>query len=145
MVWRNEKKHFSFVKKYWFYTKTYTSKIKLIFYLIGFMLLGISLLDIRGKQNKILTSLPSQKTLVLIDCSLSMKVKDVYPDRLGKGILFARKIIKKLKHHRIALMVFSDKSDILVPFTDDLHIINSRLDLIEKLKFYFQSYLNLYF
>tara|TARA_B100000029_G_scaffold232910_1_gene230271 strand:- start:1605 stop:3191 length:1587 start_codon:yes stop_codon:yes gene_type:complete len=133
LVWRNEKKHFSFVKKHWFYTKTYASKIRLLFYLIGFMLLGISLLDIRGKQNKILTSSPSQKTLVLIDCSLSMKVKDVYPDRLGKGVLFARKIIKKLKDHRIALMAFSDKSDVLVPFTDDLHIINSRLDLIEKL------------
>ena len=133
IVWRNEKKHFSFVNKHWFYTKTYASKIKVLFYLIGFMLLGISLLDIRGKQNKILTSLPSQKTLILIDCSLSMKVKDVYPDRLGKGVLFARKIIQKLKHHRVALMVFSDKSDVLVPFTDDLHIINSRLDLIEKL------------
>jgi Ca-activated chloride channel family protein len=130
IVFSNEIKATKFVKKHWFYKRSLKSKLSSVFYILGFLFLLVSLLDIKGNEKKTLTYLPEQKVIVLIDCSLSMRSTDVFPSRFERSINFIRQFMRKGIGSKFSLMAFSDRSEVLIPFTDDLSIIESRLDLL---------------
>jgi len=132
-VFKESKKFFSWVKTFWFFERSSKNKISTYLYLGSFLLLGLSLLDLRGAETKIKASIPDQKTIVIIDSSASMLVEDVRPNRYRKAILMARHFVKKAVGHQVAVVLFSDTQKRLVPFTDDLDLLDSRLAALETL------------
>lgn len=110
--------------------------LKKVFFILGLFFLGLSLLDPRGPQEKIESSVPDQKTIIIIDSSASMLAEDVRPNRFKKSILMARHFIKKAFGHKIAVVLFSDIQKKLVPFTDDLDLLDARVAGLEDLRIY---------
>lgn len=124
---------FKWIKSYWFFERTWFSKISSFFYLLSLFLFMISLLDLRGPEKKVRASLPDQQTIIMIDTSTSMLSEDVRPSRFSKSIQLARHFVKSAVGHQISIVLFSDIQKRLLPFTDDIDLIDSRLAALEKM------------
>lgn len=124
-------KFFSWVESYWFLKRSFTNRFSNIMYYISIMLLLLSLLDLRGPEKKIKGNLPDQKTILILDTSLSMLSEDVRPNRFGKAIQLARHFVKNSAGHQLSVVVFSDTQKRLIPFTDDIDLVDSRLAALE--------------
>jgi len=129
---RMNSKFFKWVKAYWFYDRTWMSRFSSFFYLLSLFLLMISLLDLRGPEKKIRASLPDQRTIIMLDTSSSMLAEDVRPSRFVKSIQLARHFVKNAAGHQISIVLFSDIQKRLIPFTDDIDLLDSRLAALEK-------------
>jgi Ca-activated chloride channel family protein len=126
----------NFINKTFFKRPTKTLLLRRLFFITGVGLLLISLLDPRGPEERIESSIPDQKTIIIIDSSASMLAEDVRPNRFKKSILMARHFIKKAFGHKIAVVLFSDTQKRLVPFTDDLDLLDARVAGLEDLDIY---------
>ncbi len=123
---------FKWVKSYWFFERTWTSRVATFFYTLSIFLFMLSLLDLRGPEKKIRASLPDQRTIIMIDTSASMLAEDVRPSRFVKSLQLARHFVKNAAGHQISIVLFSDIQKRLIPFTDDIDLIDSRLAALEK-------------
>lgn len=126
------KKYFNWIKEYWFFERTWGSRISSALYLLSFFIILLSLLDLRGPEEKILSNLPDQRTIIVLDSSMSMLAEDVRPSRYIKAIQMARHFVKSAAGHQVSIVLFSDTQKRLIPFTDDLDLIDSRLAALEK-------------
>lgn len=131
-VIKYEKTYFKWVRTYWNYARTKRSLIASFFYLIGMSLFLISLLDLRGPEENIKTSIPDQKTIIILDSSASMLAEDIKPNRFSKAIQLARHFVKNSPGHQIAIVLFSDVQKRLMPFTDDIDLLDSRLAALDQ-------------
>ncbi len=61
-----EKKFFQWVYVHWFFKRSFTNKISSVFYFIGFFVLSLALLDLRGPEKNITGKVSDQKTMILI-------------------------------------------------------------------------------
>jgi Ca-activated chloride channel family protein len=129
-LYRFEATFFKKVKLYWFYEKSSPRKISTILFLVSLVVFAISLGDLRGREEMIESSVPLQKTVVLIDSSASMLVEDVRPNRIKKAGLIARHFVRNSFGHQVSLSVFSDIQKKIVPFTDDIDILEARLQTL---------------
>ncbi|MGE3609382.1 MAG: VWA domain-containing protein [Bacteriovoracaceae bacterium] len=129
-----EKRFFRLVKTYWFYKRSIFSYLSTFFFLSGFSLLLLALLDARGPEERIKTPIPKDRTIILIDTSASMLAEDVGPSRLQKAALIAKHFARKAAGHQIAIVAFAEIQKKIVPFTNDLDLIDSRLESIKFLK-----------
>src|SRR5690606_26849719 len=93
-----------------------------------------SLLDFRGPEEKIKTAAPSERTIILVDTSASMLAEDVKPSRLQKATLIAKHFARKAGGHQLSVVAFAEIQKKIVPFTNDLDLIDSRLDSLKNLK-----------
>lgn len=134
VVFLMEKKFFRFIKTYWFYNRSWQSYLASLLFILGMSGLLISLLDIRGPEEKIKTEVPEDRTIILMDTSASMLAEDVKPSRLQKAALIAKHFARKAAGHQISVVAFAEVSKKIVPFTNDLDLIDSRLDSIENLR-----------
>jgi Ca-activated chloride channel family protein len=123
---------FKWVKSYWFFDRTWASRISTFLYTISLFLMMTALLDLRGPEKKIKASIPDQRTILLIDSSTSMLAEDVRPNRFVKSLQLARHFVKNSAGHQISIVLFSDIQKRLIPFTDDIDLIDSRLAALEK-------------
>ena len=89
--------------------------------------------DLRGDAKSIRTEIPLQRTAILIDVSLSMFAEDVRPNRMNKAIQVAKHFVRKAVGHSISLMIFSDTHKQLVPFTEDIDLLDARLNALRNL------------
>ncbi len=137
ILWAKSRSHkHSFIHNTWFKNPTKINTLRFILKVVGFSLLLIALLDFRGPEEKIESNIPDQKTIIIIDSSASMLAEDVRPNRYQKSILMARHFIKKAFGHRVAVVLFSDTQKRLVPFTDDLDLLDARVAGLNVLKNY---------
>ncbi len=127
IAWREEKKYFKWVKTFWFYNRSLTSKLSSLLFFIGLFLLILSTLDLRGPEETISGDIPDQKTLILIDSSASMLAEDVRPNRYEKALILARHFVKKAVGHQISVAIFSDTTIPASPFTDDISFLDAKL------------------
>lgn len=128
-----EKSSQNWITTYWFYKKSWTSKLSFFLFLMSISLFLFSLLDFRGPEKKIKAIVPEQKTIIMIDTSASMLVEDVRPNRYQKALLVARHFVRKAAGHQVALVLFSDNQKRILPFTDDLDLVDSRIASMESL------------
>ena len=128
-VWKNknERSFINWVKDHWFYLPSLENKLGRFLYYLGLGLLLFSLTDLRGPEEKVETTIPDQRTIIIIDSSASMLVEDIRPNRYEKSLLLARHFIKNAFGHQIAVVLFSDTQKRIVPFTDDLDLLDSRV------------------
>ncbi len=124
---KNDKKFYQWVEDHWFLKRSWSNKVSRVLFFIFIVLLMLSTLDLRGPEEKIETSIPDQKTVILIDKSASMLVEDVRPNRFKKAVMMARHFVKKAAGHQISIIVFSDTHKRVVPFTDDIDLLDSIL------------------
>lgn len=129
---RSNQKYFKWIKTYWFFEQSVTNKIANFFYFLSFLLMIASLLDLRGPEEKIQSNLPDQKTVIILDSSSSMLAEDVRPSRFKKGIQLARHFVKSAAGHQVSIVLFSDIQKRLIPFTDDVDLLDARLAALEK-------------
>jgi Ca-activated chloride channel homolog len=134
MVLVLEKWFFGFIKKYWFYRRSLWSYIASALFLLGAAGLMLSLLDLRGPEERVKASVPTDRTIILIDTSASMLAEDVKPSRLQKATLIAKHFARKAPGHQISIVAFSEIQKKIVPFTADLDLIDARLDSIKNLQ-----------
>jgi Ca-activated chloride channel family protein len=125
-------KYFKWVKTYWFFERTWLSRFSTVLYVLSLFLMLASLLDLRGPEEKVKTNLPDQKTIIILDSSSSMLAEDIRPSRFGKAIQLARHFVKNAAGHQISVVLFSDIQKRLIPFTDDIDLLDSRLAALEK-------------
>jgi Ca-activated chloride channel family protein len=124
---RYEKKYFTWIEDHWFLKRSLISKLSSILKFSAIALLLLSVLDLRGREEKINSNIPDQRTIILIDKSLSMLVEDVRPNRFKKAIMMARHFVKRAAGHQVSIIVFSDTHKRVVPFTDDIDLLDSVL------------------
>ena len=129
-----EKRFFSMIKMYWFYRRSILSILSSILFLAGISLLLFSLLDARGPEERIKTPTPIQRTIILLDTSASMLAEDVKPSRLQKATLIAKHFARRAVGHQLAIVAFAEIQKKIVPFTNDLDLIDSRLDSLKTLR-----------
>jgi Ca-activated chloride channel homolog len=129
-----ERRFFSWVNRYWFFSRSRLSSFSTFLYLIAFGLLMLSLLDLRGVGITVKRNIPDQRTILLLDLSASMLVEDIRPNRIDRAIFLARHFVKESVGHQIAILVFSDNTKMLLPFTTDIDLIDSRLRALGELK-----------
>lgn len=126
------RKYFNWVKTYWFFERSWMSRFSAFFYIASIFLMLASLLDLRGPEERVKSVLPDQRTIIILDSSASMLAEDVRPSRFGKAIQLARHFVKNAAGHQISVVLFSDIQKRLIPFTDDVDLLDSRLAAMEK-------------
>lgn len=133
LIWRYFKKSHEYIAEYWFFKTSGTSYASMFFLLISLVFLGFSLLDLRGEEEKVTAQVPDQKTIILIDSSMSMLVEDVRPNRFIKSLQVARHYVKNSSANQFSVFIFSDTFQRILPFTDDIDLVDSRLAALESL------------
>lgn len=133
VVWL-ERKFFRIVKLYWFYNRSFYSYLSSFLFLAGMGLLLGSLLDLRGPEERIKSGVPTERTIILIDTSASMLAEDVKPSRLQKAVLVAKHFARKAAGHQLAIVAFAEIQKKIVPFTNDIDLIDARLDSVKNLR-----------
>ncbi|MGI4991355.1 vWA domain-containing protein [Halobacteriovorax sp. GFR7] len=121
------KRFFKIVKQVWNFNSRPVSKLSMLCYTLAFFGFALSLGDLRGPEELVESNIPNQRTLILIDNSLSMLVEDIRPNRISKAAIIAKHFVKNAYGHQVALSIFSDIQRKIVPFTDDVDILESRL------------------
>ncbi|MFG1494057.1 VWA domain-containing protein [Halobacteriovorax sp. ZH4_bin.1] len=121
------KRFFKIVKQVWNFNSRPVSKMSMLCYTLAFFGFALSLGDLRGPEELVESNIPNQRTLILIDNSLSMLVEDIRPNRISKAAIIAKHFVKNAYGHQVALSIFSDIQRKIVPFTDDVDILESRL------------------
>lgn len=129
-----ERKFFKIVKLYWFYNRSIFSYVSSLLFVCGMGLLLASLLDLRGPEERIKSGVPTERTIILIDTSASMLAEDVKPSRLQKAVLVAKHFARKAAGHQMAIVAFAEIQKKIVPFTNDIDLIDARLDSIKGLR-----------
>ena len=129
-----EKRYFQWVRKYWFFSRAKKSYLSTILLLLGYAGLIFSTLDLRGPVEEAKVSIKDQQTIIMIDMSLSMMAEDIRPNRLEKAVVLARHFIKKALGHQISIVVFSDTQRQIIPFTDDVELLDSRLSSLLQVR-----------
>lgn len=137
IIINKDSSYFKFVKKYWFYKKSKNKKLATKLYLISIIVIFISLLDFRidGSKLEDITN-RSNKTIILIDNSLSMRASDLKPSRIEKALEFASLYLSNNKYMIYSLIAFSDYSKVLVPFTPDKEIIRTKLGILSDVEIF---------
>ena len=128
-----EKKYSRWILQHWYFKRTKYNQISSVMLVLSISFFLLALLDLRGEPEKVEANIPDQKTIIIIDASSSMMVEDVRPNRFSKSLIMARHFIKKSVGHQIAIVLFSDTQKRMVPFTDDLDLLDSRVSALEEL------------
>lgn len=132
VIW--ERKFYKWIQSHWFVKRSPWNIIGSLLIAAGVILLSIILLDPRSGETRIKGKVKQDRTIILIDTSTSMLAEDVRPNRLEKAILVAKHFVRKAPGHQISLMVFADIVKKLVPFTNDVDLLDARLDSIKSLR-----------
>ena len=132
LFYQNRKMN-QWVNDYWFYDVSRCYKVSFFLLVISLVLLFLSMGDLRGKQETMQKEIPIQKTIILLDVSLSMFAEDIRPNRLEKSIQVARHFVRKSVGHSISIVIFSDIHKQLIPFSEDIDLLDSRLSALKKL------------
>ena len=134
LFWYQQKKFFKALNDYFFKRRSIQYYISNIFFLLFILLFLMSLLDLRGPEEKIKQKISAERTIILIDTSASMLAEDVRPSRLQKAILIAKHFARKSAGQQLSIVVFSEIQKKIVPFTNDLDLIDARLESLKNLR-----------
>ncbi len=131
--WHTERKFMKFIEDHWFFTASIYHKTSRILFVFFLVFIFFSLLDPRGETENITSKIPDQRTVILIDASSSMLTEDIRPNRFRKSLFLARHFIKQAVGHQIAILLFSDFQRKLIPFTDDINLLDAKIKGLEGL------------
>ncbi len=134
-----EKKFFNFVNTYWFLKRRWRHYLGTTLWLLGIFGLLLSLMDWRGPEERIKAQVPEDKTIILIDTSASMLAEDVKPSRLQKAVMLAKHFIRRAAGQQMSIVAFAEVQTKIVPFTNDVDLLDARLDSLKNLRNHYGS------
>lgn len=135
LLLRQNSKVLGYVRERWNLKPSNKYYVSNILYILFWATLFVSLLDWRGPEISIEATVPTSKTVILIDSSASMFAEDVKPNRLKKSVMLARHLVKRIASGEISILLFSDSVKKLVPFTADRDLLDSRLTALDELNY----------
>lgn len=130
---KEQKKFHQWIFTYWGKKPTLFRKLQLLTYVLATILFIGALADWRGDEVTMEGKKSSEKTILLIDNSLSMLAEDVRPNRYDKAIIMARHFLKAAPGHEISVVLFSDIVRKYVPFTTDIDLLDARVSGLKEL------------
>ena len=133
LFWSSQRACNRWVREHWFFGVSIWAKWALRFFLSGVFLLILAMADLRGPTQNVDADLALHRTVILLDVSLSMFTEDVRPNRLEKAVQVAKHFVRKAAGHSISLIIFSDTQKQLVPFTEDIDLLDARLNALRSL------------
>lgn len=131
---RFENTFYTWIKDHWFFKRRKRNILASILYYIGLFLVALALLDLRGPEEYITGKVSDQKTILLIDSSASMMAEDVRPNRFEKAIVLAKHYVRKAVGQQLSVSVFSDSMKRIIPFTNDVDLVDARLNALKNMK-----------
>jgi Ca-activated chloride channel homolog len=134
LYWKQEKSFYQFIYDFWFYRQSIWSRLSSLCFLAGFILLSIVLLDPRGPEKRVKGQISKDQTIILMDTSTSMLTEDLKPNRLEKAIWMAKHLVRNIFGHEVAILIFADITKKLTPFTDDMDLLDARLDSLRAVR-----------
>ncbi|MDH4469084.1 MAG: VWA domain-containing protein [Bacteriovoracaceae bacterium] len=129
---RVKKQFWKYAELYWGKRPSFIQNISLFLFLMGLLLVGLALLDFRGPEHMVDARKQEKSMVILIDNSQSMLCEDVRPNRMNKAVMLARHLVKNSFQTKIAVMLFSEVTRKLVPFTSDRDLIDARLMSLQE-------------
>ncbi|MGH7590420.1 MAG: VWA domain-containing protein, partial [Gemmatimonadales bacterium] len=88
----------------------------------------VALAGPRGGRTDVTTQTRALSLVIAVDISRSMLAEDVPPNRLGRALREARRLVQDLPNDRMGLLAFAGRSYVLAPLTVDGSSIDMYLD-----------------
>jgi Ca-activated chloride channel homolog len=93
--------------------------LKVCIWSFAFGALVLALARPQGKPVLLEQSQSTRLTYVVLDCSLSMRARDIRPSRLLAAKQSIQQLIERLPHDRVGLIVFAGEAQVVCPATFD--------------------------
>ena len=139
--WRKKKREFfaeSRFQKHIFGEKSRFSGVLTLFYILSFLLLILSFVDIvKNEKTEMSVEKASSDVIFLVDVSNSMNSNDIEPSRLEQAKLILNKTLNQLGEERVGIVVFAGEARTMMPLTTDyssvdIYLENLSSDLIKR-------------
>ena len=139
--WRKKKREFfaeSRFQKHIFGEKSRFSGVLTLFYILSFLLLILSFVDIvKNEKTEMSVEKASSDVIFLVDVSNSMNSNDIEPSRLEQAKLILNKTLNQLGEERVGIVVFAGEARMMMPLTTDyssvdIYLENLSSDLIKR-------------
>lgn len=125
-VFADERFHSGLFEK----SKGFTKVIPLL-YLIAFMFLIFSIVDVLSGSEQVKTQQKMNNVLFVLDVSNSMNAEDVEPSRLTLAKNIMLNTIKNLNNDRVGMVVFAGDARSIMPLTTDYSAAETYIGGIE--------------
>ena len=130
--WRKKKRDFfaeSRFQKHIFGEKSRFSGVLTLFYVLSFLLLILSFVDIvKNEKTEMSVEKASSDVIFLVDVSNSMNSNDVEPSRLEQAKLILNKTLNQLGEERVGIVIFAGEARTMMPLTTDYSSVNIYLE-----------------
>ena len=139
--WKKKKRDFfaeSRFQKHIFGEKPRFSGVLTLFYVLSFLLLILSFVDIvKNEKTEMSVEKASSDVIFLVDVSNSMNSNDIEPSRLEQAKLILNKTLNQLHEERVGIVVFAGEARTMMPLTTDyssvdIYLENLSSDLIKR-------------
>lgn len=107
------------------------SKIFPVLYILAFLFLIFSMIDLLGGREKVKTSQKMSNVVFLFDVSNSMNAEDVKPSRLAEAKNIMLGALKGMANNRVGIVVFAGEASSIMPLTTDYTAADTYIDAID--------------
>ncbi len=133
--WRNEKRKLFAEDRFRTELFSKTSRFSKFFpslYLIAFLFLIFSVIDLLGGKEEIKTQQKLNNVIFLLDVSNSMNAEDIEPNRLTEAKNIVVNTLQKMKNDRVGIVVFAGDATSIMPLTTDYNAAETYINGIES-------------
>lgn len=107
------------------------AKIFPILYLLGFLFLIFSIIDLLGGKEEISVTQNLSNTIFVLDVSNSMNAQDIQPSRLDEAKNIIINSLQKMSNDRVGIVVFAGDAYSVMPLSSDYSAAETYLAGIE--------------
>lgn len=102
-----------------------------ILYLLGFLFLILSIIDLLGGKEEISVTQNVSNTIFVLDVSNSMNAQDIQPSRLDEAKNIIINSLQKMTNDRVGIVVFAGDAYSVMPLSSDYSAAETYLSGIE--------------
>ena len=107
------------------------AKLFPVLYLLGFLFLILSIIDLLGGKEEISVQQNVNSTIFVLDVSNSMNAQDIQPSRLEEAKNIIINSLQKMTNDRIGIIVFAGDAYSVMPLSNDYSAAETYLQGIE--------------
>ena len=107
------------------------AKVFPILYLLGFLFLIFSIIDLLGGKEEISVTQNVSNTIFVLDVSNSMNAQDIQPSRLDEAKNIIINSLQKMTNDRVGIVVFAGDAYSVMPLSSDYSAAETYLSGIE--------------
>lgn len=114
-----------------FEEKSSFAKIFPLLYILGFLFLIFSIVDVLNGSEEIETKQKMNNVLFLMDVSNSMNAEDIAPNRLTEAKNLMIQTMAKMNNDKIGIVIFAGQAQSIMPLTTDFSSAETYIEGIE--------------